>query len=399
MKHKIYNLIFISVFFLGIGVLNLLMVLTPQTTEADYEYRSLTTFEEFSISTFFNREFQDNFESAYADQFFQRGLLVKWNTRIDYLMTEKFAYLNQTENKLIPVRDVKKYNDHYTDALFQYDSSKMDALKIHANMYNEIDESIDQPIYIYKNLLLNEVDWLGNDMNEKASKLYRTTFEDLLNESITYQEMQIKDYEEYSRYFFNTDLHHTYEGAYKAYTDIIAMLRKDFPQLKNSRRVVDQFCIPDVQYRGSFARRTGFYSHKVDDLCDYSLEGLTPYLKTFINGEEKRNGEKIAYQDGYGPGYKDIYHYDAYYGGYEPEIKYDFGENGGVNALFLVDSFSNPMNDWFASHFDETYVIDLRLNKDFILQEFLDENDIDVVVVYLYYDRLFFSDEYLIKLN
>ncbi|MGL4373562.1 MAG: hypothetical protein ACRCS6_07255, partial [Turicibacter sp.] len=89
MKHKIYNLIFISVFFLGIGVLNLLMVLTPQTTEADYEYRSLTTFEEFSISTFFNREFQDNFESAYADQFFQRGLLVKWNTRIDYLMTEK----------------------------------------------------------------------------------------------------------------------------------------------------------------------------------------------------------------------------------------------------------------------------------------------------------------------
>ena len=257
---------------------------------------------------------------------------------------------------------------------------------------------MDQPLFIYKNLLLSEVDWLEGQDYQEASKIYKETFTSTLDDDNYFGEMQINNYDEYYQYFYKTDLHHTADGAYVAYTDLIEMINEVFPQIGHPRSVTQKVCFEDVYYRGSYARRTGMYSRATDQICDLIIEGA-PQATTYVDGLEKENGDRYAYHNGYGPGYKDIHHYDAFYGGYAGEIKYDYGENTGINALFLVDSFSNPMNGWFASHFDETYIIDLRLNHDFMLSDFLKEHDIDVVAVYLYYDRLYFSDQYLIDIQ
>lgn len=395
---KIRNLLFITVFFGLLVFVNVLMFFGPKEAEADFEYRELSTFPSLTLQSLYDRSFQTDFETAYADQFYGRGFLVKWQTRMDYFLTKYVSYFNETKNKFIPVRQVSKYNEHYVESPIYYSESSNELVKQHANMYNEIDDTIDQPLFIYKNLLLNEVDWLEGVGYQEGPQKYKETFTSILNDEIYFKEMQINNYDEYYQYYYKTDLHNTADGAYVAYSDLIEMMNDVFPQIGEPREVTQKVCFQDVNYRGSYARRTGMYSRATDQICDLFVEGA-PSFTTYIDGEQKENGDRYAYHNGYGPGYKDIYHYDAFYGGYAAEIKYDYGKNTGLNALFLVDSFSNPMNGWFASHFDKTYIIDLRLNHEFVLTEFLEEHDIDVVAVYLYYDRLYFSDQYLIDLE
>ena len=395
---KIRNSVFIIVFFGALVLVNGLMLFAPKNTEVDFEYRELASFPKITLESLYDGSFQTGFETAYADQFYGRGFLVKWQTRLDYFLTKYVSYFNQTQNKLIPVREVSKYNEHYIESPLYYSESLNDVVKQHAIMYNKVANFMDQPLFIYKNLLLSEVDWLEGQGYQEASKIYKETFTSTLDDDIYFGEMQINNYDEYYQYFYKTDLHHTADGAYVAYTDLIEMINEVFPQIGHPRSVTQKVCFEDVYYRGSYARRTGMYSRATDQICDLIIEGA-PQATTYVDGLEKENGDRYAYHNGYGPGYKDIHHYDAIYGGYAGEIKYDYGENTGINALFLVDSFSNPMNGWFASHFDETYIIDLRLNHDFMLSDFLKEHDIDVVAVYLYYDRLYFSDQYLIDIQ
>jgi hypothetical protein len=47
----------------------------------------------------------------------------------------------------------------------------------------------------------------------------------------------------------------------------------------------------------------------------------------------------------------------------------------------LCTSYSNAIKDLVASHFNKTYYVDTRHYKDFDVNEYIEENDIDMVLM------------------
>ena len=76
-----------------------------------------------------------------------------------------------------------------------------------------------------------------------------------------------------------------------------------------------------------------------------------------------------------------INHYAKYYGDDYAEVIFDFSNPNKQNLLVLCTSYSNAIKQLLASHFNKTYYIDLRHNKDFKVNEYIEENDIDKVLL------------------
>lgn len=53
------------------------------------------------------------------------------------------------------------------------------------------------------------------------------------------------------------------------------------------------------------------------------------------------------------------------------EIIYNYNRPEKENLLIISDSFSNAINEIIASHFNRTYIIDLRQNKEFEPNEYI----------------------------
>ena len=112
----------------------------------------------------------------------------------------------------------------------------------------------------------------------------------------------------------------------------------------------------------------------------------TPSYKSYINDKAKNYGSKENYLNN---NYKsDLYanHYSLYYGGDFAKVEYDFNNKNKENLLVLATSYSNAINDLIASHFNKTYVIDLRFykehyNQDLDINKFIKNNNIDKVLI------------------
>lgn len=79
-------------------------------------------------------------------------------------------------------------------------------------------------------------------------------------------------------------------------------------------------------------------------------------------------------------------HYSSCYGGEYGEIIYDSGTSENGVLLLIASSYSNPINGLLASHFDRTYVIDLRYFKDwsgeaFDLEAYVSEHGVTDLIL------------------
>lgn len=170
------------------------------------------------------------------------------------------------------------------------------------------------------------------------------------------------DYGEFCSLFYETDHHWNAEGSYRGYTEIIGMLRPgEEPVAKGTLTG-----IPAV-FNGSYARQTKrLCADETFAFYDYEI----PKHTETMNGKRGNYGRLSAYKKGKYAADELTNHYAACYGGDYGEIVYDFGTEGRGNLLMIASSYSNPINALIASHFDRTYVIDLRYYRDWAGEDF-----------------------------
>lgn len=203
-------------------------------------------------------------------------------------------------------------------------------------------------------------------------------FEEKLDDNIQVTDLDSKTTEEYLKYFYKTDHHFNSYGAYISYNDILDM----YGIPSNLEFKIKEVINP---YYGSMAK--SLLSTKVSDTLialDYPNN-----LKVKVDGEDFKPLEVDKKAN---PFYD---YYVKYFNGQYDEVIYQSELHTGNNLLIISDSFAWQIDYLLASHFDNTYVINMRYgkwkNNNLDFDKYVKENNITHVLVLMEAKNIIFD--------
>ena len=344
-------------------------MIRTQKENSSVENRTLMQFELFQINNFVTGEFQDNYESALSDQFVG-GETIK---KVMHNYLNKINALNSNkaicENEYVSVGEgfyTFNCGDYLMNGPQPVDLSKSSYFNYRLDELDIINKEFD--VYYY---IINRAFNMDFRTNEYVIDIHSYLRENLEN----YKELdylKIDSYETYKKYFYKTDHHWKYEGSYQAYVDIANMFN-----IKKILKPVELLEFEGTTFYGSTARKLSLFDIK-ETFKAYKFDYKSH--KEYINGIETNYGNYIKYYEGiYNTSTLNAYYTD-FYGGDPKEVKYDYNDSTKDNLLVLSSSFSNPINPLIASHFNKTYIIDLRQYLDFNIYKYVEEKNIDKIL-------------------
>lgn len=376
------------------------------------ENRKLDQFPKFSLEDFKDSTFQDNIENALTDQLLFseefKSLYNSLKNKNTQLVTNILKSLNNKgdieviETPILDEEDVEV--DPFKPLDFQIgltpfggnlakidDSDHLvfpkrtldmanDLFESKTNSYNEIVKKHPELSY---NSYYIETDVDIDFINGSISHDLVQDFQSRLDDSIKTDGLYIKTPKDYQKFFYKTDHHWGSKGQLEGYKGIIKLLKGEDEELLDIKEVL----IEGLKYNGYKSRQIDNY----DIYDDFNvLWADLPNHQVKINNNPAPYGSKMSYIDGKWSSEVGVNHYGIANGGDHGLIEYNFSQPDEKNILIFVDSFSNPINSLIASHFNNTYIVDLRyyadaFDKDFSFSEFLKEYDIDEVLWTGYY--------------
>ncbi len=124
-----------------------------------------------------------------------------------------------------------------------------------------------------------------------------------------------------------------------------------------------------------------------------------PAYDTYVDGELVNYSGREDYLNGIYNHDKFYNHYRGFYGRQQVLIQFHFNNDSPRNLLMITSSYSRTIQMYIASHFHDTYVIDLRFeeNSSKSLQQFIDDYGITDVLVFGQPTVTYYSAEDAIK--
>ncbi len=258
-----------------------------------------------------------------------------------------------------------------------------------------IHDNPDADFYVY--YVIREGDVRFDNMSK--SPYWKCLYDNLNLPSSHKDYLHVSTFNDYKRYFRRTDHHWNHIGAYEAYTQIFNMLRLDADGEK---------LITPIEQNDSL-------SHDLSPTCPYGSDGKDILIsstyhqtKSIITGYPQlfeevfyayrfkypqmtiyTNGEKSSYglAEDFFKGKKTASQltYSALYGDDFGETIFQTKKTERPNILVIGDSFDNPILKLIASHFHNTYSIDIRhyqedKGEEFMINDYIRKNHIDNVL-------------------
>jgi hypothetical protein len=161
-------------------------------------------------------------------------------------------------------------------------------------------------------------------------------------------------------YYYKTDHHWNFEGAWQVYVQIHRLLSKQNPDMGVPFAPANWIEVPDVRFYGSLARKAGYYDRVSDVIVDGVFE--LPSLVIRVHGfEHVERHAKLQYQEGKYSSYRFAYHNARYFGTDYGLIEYTCASAHAGHLLVIGDSYDNCIEPLLASHFSRTWFVDTRL--------------------------------------
>lgn len=361
------------------------------------ENRTLQKVPSFKVSEFISGEYQTKMENSIGDQ-------LLWSAEIKYGVKQFYNQLTKTvssfekeqavdeeavENVTAEKEDenVQKdkgkyvYKEVVKDKIYRLDDSGYLVEKAHApeeycfELYKpEMLAKVTYPKYLFFIMSSESADF--NDLHKYKTLDYIKTKMPMTG----YSELIYNSFDEYKKYFYQTDHHWNYNGSYHGYVKIMKMLEGDDVEVLKPSGAHTY----DAVFEGSYARDNLLRS--ATQKFHVYLFNLKPY-KTYVNDVEKEYGFRSWYvSDEDFPHKTYSNHYGLYYGDDRAKVVYDFNQPDKESILILGTSFTNAINELIASHYNKTHVLDFRHYKewygyDFDVQDYMTKNKLSKVVI------------------
>lgn len=413
--------IFISLIILIILSLSLGTFIGGRKEVSVTENRKLEYFPKFSRESFFNNSFQRGIESALVDQIpIGEEFKIKYNSLrnknlnsvVSALKTfesdRKYTSIIETDRDIVVDNSIPedfKFELEITpkgNSVFEIDQTNhliypqknlMDSrklLKSKADNYNQLVKDYPEISFHCNYIETDEdIDFINGNINHSLIKEFHKYLDPTIKKSALY----LNRPSEFQKYFYKTDHHWNARGQLEGYKTIMKNLKGPDVELLD----INEIPIKGAKYNGSKSRE--IYDYKIYDEFEV-LRADLPNHQTYINNQKAPYGYKEDFIKGNFKKEKGKNYYGDANGGDFGIIKYEFNTPNEQNLLVFVDSFSNPIKEFIASHYNNTYFIDLRdyenvYGKKFDFGDFVKANNINQVL-YTGYILSFANDVFLV---
>ncbi len=369
---RVINKIFVVFFFVLLWA-GLIKTALFQKEINTYENRYANQLPKITVSGFVDKTFQDGAEDAFMDQFPLAQTSKKFfnNTSNQFKTDITNAILkNMLHDQYVNLGNMYIFGgSHYVFMPIYYKDNR-------AAFENRID-NINQLVSTFPNVQFyayyvekeTDIDFASNrKLNVGDDVLAQINLPDQ-NKAL----FRVDNFEQFDQEFFRTDTHWNYLGVHRGYRELLEFLMPEETPLEpvSKELVCDEFS-------GNKASTNGAEGVWKEPFYAYSYD--FPEMRYYVNGNE---ADDYGSQNGFGV---EKTGYGAYYGGDEGEIIFENPAGNGEKMLFIGESYDNAILKLIASHTSELYSIDLRnyealMGEPFVLAEYLEENDIEKVVL------------------
>ncbi|MGN0393915.1 MAG: DHHW family protein [Coprococcus sp.] len=385
MHKKIGILIFMALLLI-FPVLTFIFMPKEDKPFSENENRYLKEFPEVSLNSIKEETFMNDFDSWFADRFFEREAWISVKNKSERVLGKTETDTVYTINDRM-IQVMSEYNDIGTN----YNSETIDA---NINVINEFAQDYpDIPVYfmlcptsagIYDNLISDTVKNVSvnqKDMIENCyNKLNNVTGIDITNALTDKKNEYI---------YYRTDHHWTSYGAYTAYVAAGKSLNYS-PYPLDAYTVVTG----SDSFQGTLFSKTLDQSVTKDKIDMYSLKDNTLNIKmTASDGVNTTEYESIFF-----PEYLDTKDkYSTYTGQNCSVVDITTNAGTGKSLLLIKDSYANSMIQFLVGNYDRITMLDMR----YINQYYGNLIDIDNYnqVLFLYNCITFADDGNMMKLS
>lgn len=177
-------------------------------------------------------------------------------------------------------------------------------------------------------------------------------------------------------YYYKTDHHYNFEGAYATYYQIIKNIQKEGDYNINSPiEKVDMDIVTLPNPFGGSRNRQVYYMFPTKEQIKIAYPKNKIPFEKFTNGKLDNKLYYLAKNE------SAMINYGVYMGGDWAETVIRTNNTKLPNLLVFGDSFTNEIEPLLYAHFNETRILDLRYYNKMSLYEYIDEYNPDVVLM------------------
>jgi hypothetical protein len=156
------------------------------------------------------------------------------------------------------------------------------------------------------------------------------------------------------------------------------MLSEKYPDISPMLQYKEIVEFPEIEFLGNIARLT-FYPIEGDD---FAVEVVDfPPQQINYGGQELVENPRSVYFEGNYSMIPYVNHFNEFYGRVTDLITYAVENDSERNLLIIGSSFRYALDPLLASHYQNTYCIDLRYFTTFSLSEFLLDHKVDDILL------------------
>lgn len=369
--------------FIGsLGFLGVKTIAEKPISYSELEYRNLAQRPVLSKENLVSGTFAEDFETYFQDQFAYRIPLSQSFYRLqaglgrtlvgDVLLGEK-GWISQvptlsTERQIeLAVTQISR--------ITQFAKEKGIPLYLSLNPHKDLTVNHLFPYYsLYE-----------QKAEEKKHILSRLDKELPIIDNATYFQDQFPP-SELAAFYYKTDHHWNYKGAYENYKHLITELKKHHSDIPAplSESELKLYCADreNVFFEGSTNRVIlNTFDEKDDSVCAYGLREPDTVLEVTV---PNHIGEDIQ-------GYSNVFHaglkneeqtYNGLFVEDYPEIIIRSKTAPNDKKVLIVrDSYTNAMLPYLGVHFAETRVLDMRYFRTQSVKRYIEEHDINLIIL------------------
>jgi len=339
---------------------------------------------EVLIDLYVNASFVEKFERATSDQFPFRMPIIQFSKSLDrgIINLAYFFFFYQ----VIPADmtygiyyDIE--NNQLLQPLTLFNAPTREKIDERIKNYEKLIQAHpEQNFYLYYHQTVHNSEFhpMTQYFSEADNGQSIAYFENNLPEGLTLKKFSLTSMDDHLKYYYRTDHHWNIYGILRSYEEIYNLLSQDYPEISPMLEYEKIVRFPEIEFLGFMARRT-FYPIIGDD---FKVEVIDiPPHEIIMSGQVVKKNPRLVYFEGEYSMIPYTNHFNEFYGNVTDLIEYTFHNNSNRNLLIFGSSFRNALDPLLASHYKNTYCIDLRYYTDFSLSDFLAEHDVDDILI------------------